>query len=206
MSKRTFLFPLVVTSILVSGCSWFTPLSRALRQLSSARSVRIECTRTRGWEVVERVFTLDGNKVSIQVGSDTTIMEIDYWKDDIDVYTKDESRHWQMTTVTFEEINFDEDAADMTFVIPGSWVEADPTDEMKFWIIEEQYDQFADFTDIALLNDSYGPSIASIAFYITEDAEFDQFEVTINTWYGDYILTLEFSRFNAISVSIPKLD
>lgn len=205
MKLNRLIVSFLLTCLVLVGCAETTPLDQALNQLSSARGVRIDWSLSYRGRHDVMIFTIDGDKTLVRHGTEKVYMKINpFWRN-VDVYRERPSLGWTKSTFSFERMGYDYPSSGMKFNIPRDYVRADSKDEQKFSIASRYFDQYEDFFDIAAIEDSSAPALMSIVFLITEDGNFDQFIVTINTDDGIATLTLEFTQFNETSVELPKL-
>lgn len=205
MTKGSFYIPLILTSIIVSGCSWFTPIGRALNKLASARSVTLDITIDAFGIELEQSFKVDGNYIEVDA-LNKMIFDVDYPHDMIDVYSQDWNDNWSMVTVTFEEFEFDPETDSLSFDIEASWVEQDEEDPMKYWVITERLDEFNDYLTFGDLDlDNENPSIESVVLMLNDEDELESFLITVDTLIGDVTFLFEFSNYNQTEVTLPTL-
>lgn len=205
MTKHTFFIPLVATSILVSGCSWFSPIGRALNKLDSARSVTLDLTIELFGVEIDQNFKIDGNLIEIEALT-SIVLDVDYRNETIDVYSQDWNDNWSMVTVTFEEYEFDVDTDSMSFDIEASWVEQDEENPLKYWVVTERLDEFNAYIALDDLDlEEHNPSIESVVLMITKEEELASFEIIVDTLIGDVSFLFEFSNYNETEVTIPTL-
>ncbi len=204
MTKRHFLASFLMTCVLLAGCGVeLTPLEQALHQLNSAHSMKIRMKNYFRGVGHEIDIEIDGKRMSIEENNQMTIMNIHYLWQTVDVYTEGTYGRWRKETMTFEELEFEPDTDDMNFNFPLEWIEADPANEKRFTIKDEEVDHYDSFIALAIGEIGYGATITSIELFITLSGEFDRIKVMIDTNAGGALLNLDFLGFDRITVDLP---
>ncbi len=208
MTKRHLFVPFIMTTLLIAGCARFvvSPIRRALTRLESAYSMKVDWIRQFQGLTDKQIIRIDGYLMSVMNDDGTVYMQINPNRGNIDVYARASgSTTWRKKTVTFAQVDYDASIDGMKFNIPTEYIEADETDDNRYWINDSNLHDFDDFIDLAELNRVYSPTIESIEMLITNDDDFDQFVISFSTTKGDATLTLDFSRFNDTNITLPKV-
>ena len=175
----------VGVSLLLSSCSWFSPLGRAIDQWESEDNMTVVITSLFNAQRYTTKVEVDGHLIKSQTGYDAYILDLNFEEEEADVYIRSPNYIWYKTNLTFYELDFKPDVDGMNFDIRSSWFEQDEN-ELLYWVKDNRLDEFEsylEFSHVSLWQKH--AEIESVALRITSDELLESITLLVDTSEGE---------------------
>lgn len=196
---------LLVPVLLLSGCSWFSPIGRALDKLDAARSMTVQITcESSTDELFNALIEIEGNLIHTTIGDYEDYLVIDYRAEKVEVYTKDWNDNWSSYEASFEDFEFDSETDSYSFNIDQNWLVASETNDQEFNVLSDYKDEFNPLLEVleTIIESNY--STDEVIIKMTENEIIES--ITMSIWGDDiYELRYLFSEYNNTDIELPVL-